>query len=211
MNSFSTSGPKADETIPGGEESEYLSTTEAARLLRVSLPTIHHWAQRGVLRSWKTPGGQRRIASASVDALLRQQRRELTPVSTAGFSILLVEDDQDQVALFRQKTSQWRISLELLVAGNGFDGLILAERHKPDLLVVDLLMPGMDGFRMIRELRDEPILSRMRVVVVTSLSQEEIDQQGGLPASVPVFRKPLSFPKLKGVIESAMAERALAV
>lgn len=186
---------------------EDLSTTEAARLLDVTVPTIHQWASKGVLQSWKTPGGQRRISRSSVEKLLQEKRAKLGGDQAAGFTILLVEDDLDFVNLVRKEISSWSPPVNLLVASDGFEGLIQAGVNKPNLIIADLVMPEMNGFQMIRSLRENAELKSTRMVVATALDEAQIAEQGGLPSDVTVFIKPVSFPRLETLVQEMASEQ----
>ena len=80
-------------------------------------------------------------------------------------------------------------------------------REPPDLLIADLRMPGLDGFEMIRRLRENPVASRVAIVVVSALTSAEISAEGGLPDDVTVYRKPVPFHELHGYMQALIAQR----
>ena len=90
---------------------------------------------------------------------------------------------------------------------SSFAALIDIGRHPPDLLLTDLLMPGMDGYRMIRHLRAMPGAKPIDVVAITALAPHEVAERGILPPDVPVILKPLSFATLKELIMQRMSAR----
>ncbi|MCX7892855.1 MAG: response regulator [Burkholderiales bacterium] len=188
---------------------EFCTTREAARLLGVAPRTVQLWTERGVLRAWKTPGGHRRIARASVDRLARSRPRGANGSRPAGrqrrFRLLVVEDDPTLLALFAARIARWRLPVELATATNGYDGLIRAGRRRPDLLVTDLNMPGMDGFGMVRALRASESLRDLETVVVTALDAAGIAAHGGLPRGVRVLAKPVDFAKLEALVRRRLA------
>ena len=73
---------------------------------------------------------------------------------------------------------------------------------EPDLLITDLRMPGIDGFEMIRRLRADPQLQDLDIVVVSGLTEDEIVENGGLPADVILYSKPVPFRELKGYVQA---------
>lgn len=87
---------------------------------------------------------------------------------------------------------------------------MLIGRHAPDLIITDLAMPEMDGFKMIRRLKSHSAAVRGAVMVVTGLSPAEIEAQGGLPAGIPVYAKPVPFAALRPVIEHMARKLAVA-
>ena len=71
------------------------------------------------------------------------------------------------------------------------------DQLRPDLLITDLSMPGMDGQQMLREIEGRPLHTAMQIVVVSGLLPEQINAQGGLSARMEVLKKPVDFAWLK--------------
>lgn len=191
---------------------DVISTREAADLLGVAMRTVQLWVEAGVLPAWKTAGGHRRIARAAVDRLRSERQAAIhtaAPAPSKPLSVLVVEDEPALLRLFTLVIGGWELPLELHTASNGFEALIrMGERH-PDLLITDLNMPGMDGFRMIRFLHGlRSPTCPPEIVVVTALSTEEIADRGGLPAEIQVFTKPVPFSTLEKLVRQKLAARA---
>jgi excisionase family DNA binding protein len=178
-------------------EDAYVSTREAADLLGISLRTAQLWVESGVLLAWKTSGGHRRILRKSVDALLAERARQsglsASKVTRKGvFKLVLVEDDQDLLRLIELSISDVSENIEVRSAKDGFAGLVLIGQFLPDLVIADLNMPGMDGFRMINSLIGSEF-APAQIIVSTALSPADIEQRGGLPDTVEVLQKPYSL------------------
>lgn len=181
------------------------STRQAAELLGVSLRTAQLWVESGVLRAWKTAGGHRRIPRSAVDELLAQRRQAIAiPGQRDALKLLVVEDEADLLKLYRLQIEGWGLPVTLITATNGFEALIRIGEAKPDLLITDLNMPGMDGFRMIRTLRANPEFQDMDIVAVTALGKEEIADRGGLPPGVHMFTKPVPFSELERIVRERL-------
>ena len=141
-------------------EDAYVSTTEAADLLGISLRTAQLWVESGVLLAWKTSGGHRRILRQSVDALLAERARQfgaVTKKSTAtdALKVVVVEDDQDLLRLIELSLSDLPRPTEVRSAKDGFAGLVLIGQFLPDLVIADLNMPGMDGFQALQQIKKD--------------------------------------------------------
>jgi len=191
------------------KDSELCSTREAAAFLGVSLRTAQLWVESGVLRAWKTAGGHRRILKSSIDAILRERERAAEGTTETGiFRILVVEDDPDLIKLYRLHIAGWGLPVTLTTASNGFEGLIHIGESKPDLLIADLNMPGIDGFRMIRTLSANPDFRDMDIIVVTGLGNNEIADRGGLPKNVRIFVKPAPFSILEQLVRDSIGRRS---
>jgi len=179
---------------------EVCSTREAADRLGVSLRTVQLWSEAGLLRAWKTPGGHRRILTTSVEELLQRRgasgsRRART--RGGQYQVLIVEDEPDFRHLFELHLRSWGLPIQLHCVPSGFDALLQVGASRPELLITDLRMPGIDGFEMLRALRASGAISDLEIIVVTALTEHTIAERGGLPAGVTVLFKPLRFAELR--------------
>ena len=187
-------------------DTEYLSTRQAAHRLGVSLGTVQNMVESGALEAWKTTGGHRRIPLSAVEALLARRRQGVSGGDTQRMDILITEDDPTLQALYQMTVDGWELPIDLRIASSGFDGLLQVGQKIPDILIADLMMPGMDGFEMIRQLRANPALSRMDIMVVSAIERAEILARG-LPTDVTIFGKPIPFHEIKGFVLGRMASR----
>jgi excisionase family DNA binding protein len=190
-------------------EDAYVSTREAADLLGISLRTAQLWVESGVLLAWKTSGGHRRILRQSVDALLAERARQSgTSVKKSAandaLKVVVVEDDQDLLRLIELSLSDLPSPTEVRSAKDGFAGLVLIGQFLPDLVIADLNMPGMDGFRMIQSIIGSEF-APTKIIASTALGPADIELKGGLPDSVEILQKPYSLilleEKVLGVIK----------
>lgn len=185
---------------------DVMTTREAGEVLGVAVRTVQLWVESGVLPAWRTAGGHRRIARTAVKKLMAERAFHLTPshaVARSGptgnkLKLLLVEDDHSLVQLFTAIVADWDIPLTLRTANNGFEGLLRIGEETPDLVVTDLMMPGMDGFEMLRALKrsGDNAAGSPKVVVISILSPREIAERGGLPQGVTYFPKPVHYDQL---------------
>lgn len=183
--------------------SEFMSTRKAAASLGVALSTVQLWVETGVLPAWKTAGGHRRIPREAVESMASQKKSVLpSSPQVEQLKVLVVEDDLVQLELYRQKFSEWALPVQLLTASDGFEGLMLVGRYIPDLIITDLRMPGMDGFRMIRHLREQTLGKRFDIIVVTALNATEMEEASSLLPGIPIYPKPAPFIALRALIEN---------
>ena len=197
-------------TKPKQQDSrEYCSTTEAADLLGVAPKTIQVWVEAGALEAWKTVGGHRRIVMRSIERMLAE-RGSAMPSHVARTTqrsqrkILIVDDDPALLRAYEIEMGSWDLSLEIMKAQDGFDAMLQIGQHDPDLLISDLSMTGMDGFRMITRLHSNPARSHLRIIVVTGLDPATVSLLG-LPSDIPVLQKPIQFAHLRSAIEEMLA------
>ncbi len=191
----------------------YCTTREAAEMLGVSLRTAQLWAESGLLEAWKTEGGHRRISRASVQRLLAGEKVHYPGPAVlerrmARMKILVVEDDSVLLKLYKTVIAGWSLPVDVITAGNGIEGLIRIGRDTPDLMIIDLSMPGMDGFELIRNLATSTFREGMEIVVVTGLDAEDVVARGGLPDGMRLFPKPVPFAELRAIVAGMLERRA---
>ncbi|WP_371323370.1 response regulator [Dechloromonas sp. ZY10] len=185
-------------------DQEYLSTRQAAQRLGVSLGTVQNMVESGALEAWKTAGGHRRIPVASIDAVLARRRAALGKDNNGMLDLLIAEDEPMLRTLYESTIESWNLPIRLRMVENGFDGLIEVGQRTPDILIADLMMPGMDGFEMIRRLREKPELAQMDIIVISAIERHLIAEKG-LPSDVTVFGKPIPFHEIKGFVLGRLA------
>jgi excisionase family DNA binding protein len=177
------------------------TTLEVARRLGMAVRSVQMMVDRGELEAWKTPGGHRRIARNSVDRWVNQHRTSpgrpeavppqapRLPVAVPGPAprrILLIEDSRHYQNLIGLQFP----NVELHVADDGISGLALAGQLQPEVLLVDILLPGIDGATLINSLRSHPAFGRSRLIVVTSLDEVQRARYALALSGVTVVHKP---------------------
>ncbi len=203
-------------------QKSFCTTREAADLLGVSLRTAQLWTESGLLTAWKTDGGHRRIDRDSVDRLLANpaERRKVAPppvqaaqaeapvpAVSEGFHILVVEDNEDLLKLYRSNIAKWEGDFRVTTINNGFNALMLIGHARPDLVITDLFMPHLDGFQMLQAIRSVPEYKSLPIVAVSGRSYADINAEGGLPADIVLFPKPIPFAKLKVLAKELASAR----
>lgn len=176
------------------------TTRDVARLLGISVRTAQQWVEKGVLDGWKTDGGHRRISIKSVEKV-QGIRARLHPakVLEPALRVLVVEDNASLLKLYRTTLKTWPFPVEIFTAPNGFEALVMIGEVSPQLLICDLRLPGVNGFQIVRAIRDIPRYKSLAIVVVSGLSPDEVLAHGGLPPKIELFGKPVDFTKLLSI------------
>ena len=113
-----------------------------------------------------------------------------------GIKVVVVENDKHLLRLYEVNIALWPLTTHFMGFSNGHAALAHLGRETPDLLIVDLIMPGLDGFALINTLCRASDMHATKIVVVSSLDQYAIAQITKLPASIDVLSKPIAFAKL---------------
>ena len=119
--------------------------------------------------------------------------------------ILAADDDDDilQLVVFRLERSGYTV----LQAHDGEEALALAAEHRPDLAVLDVMMPKMDGFEVTRRLRSDPATSRMPIIMLTARVQDADVQEGFDAGADDYLRKPFSPQELRARVQAILGRR----
>ena len=119
--------------------------------------------------------------------------------------ILAADDDPDirELVAFRLERSGYTV----LQAADGEEALALALEHKPDLAVLDVMMPKMDGFEVVRRLRAEEATKRMPIIMLTARAQDSDVEEGFESGADDYLRKPFSPQELRARVQSILGRR----
>jgi CheY-like chemotaxis protein len=140
-----------------------------------------------------------------------QRRHNMTSVLTENrhhqLKVLLVEDDEVARDMMRDFCARCDMPIDCTAMASGLEALIDISSIMPDILVADLNMPGVDGFELLRTLRQNPSFNRMTYLVVSALTAQEIESRGGLPEGTIFVPKPVNLQWLNGFFTALMASR----
>lgn len=181
----------------------------AAKVLGVSVSTVQGLVERSELQAWKTKGGHRRISMQSIRAYQSQHGLSTTPVTSSQLHILVVEDDPQTLEVFRAAFQQWNLAVDCTTMASALEALMDISTLKPDLLLTDLMMPGVNGFELLRTLRGNADFSSMVMVAMTGLSAEEVKERGELPSNTLTVQKPVDMKWLHGFVSAMLVVRQL--
>src|SRR5713226_4530514 len=121
------------------------TTHEVSRLLQVNPRSVINWIEQSRLPSYRTPGGHRRIRRDDLLAFLRKHQIPTpAPLIDGAFSVLIV-DDEEEIAGMLRTYFQRQGGYEISSASDGISALMEVGRIKPDLLILDIMIPGVDG------------------------------------------------------------------
>jgi excisionase family DNA binding protein len=170
----------------------HLAPNEVAELLMVNPVTVRQWAARGLLRSLTTPGGHRRFLLSDVEEFARSRGASPAARKPGRPDRVLIVDDDVQLGLFVAgiiKSRDPKIAIE--IARDGFEAGVKVESFRPHVLLLDLMMPGMDGLEVCRRLRARPTLNHVRIVAMTGFpSPENVERIMAAGADACLLRPP---------------------
>jgi excisionase family DNA binding protein len=188
----------------------YLTSVEVAAACGVSPRTVTNWIRDGAIRAHRTVGGHGRVAveelrrflgsrAIPIPAELATDPAEEAGEGPPGRRVLVIDDDENFLEVVRELLTASGFAVE--TARQGFLAGYLVGRRTPDVIVLDLVMPGLDGYEVLALLREREESRGIPVVACTSLRGPETEarlKNAGFDAFV---RKPIDFKVLVRTIE----------
>jgi excisionase family DNA binding protein len=169
------------------------TTHEVSRLLQVNPRSVINWIEQSLLPSYRTPGGHRRIRRDDLLAFLRKHQIP-TPASLVDgtFNILIVDDEED-IAGMLKTYFQRQGGYEVACASDGISALIEVGRIRPDLLILDIMIPGVDGVEVCRRIK----ANSDNKTAIIAISGVDTNQKDILQAGADAFMlKPVDLDRL---------------
>lgn len=189
-------------TLTDSKTKTIYTTHEVSRLLHVNPRSVINWIDQNLLPSYRTPGGHRRIQRDDLLAFLRKHQIP-TPASLmddGNFSVLIVDDEEDITKILKAYFER-KGGFQVTTVSDGISALLEFGRAKPDLLVLDIMIPGVDGVEVCRRIKADPSSS---TVIIAISGQPEMEKKI-LQAGGDVFlTKPLDLEKLYNEIRSLL-------
>ena len=149
----------------------YYTTGQLAAMCHMTKHTILAAIERGELKASTTPGGHNRIHERDAIGFMEKHNIPTTALRKKGKTILIVDDEQVMRELLEDlfKDSDYVIE----IATCGYDAGVMAERVKPDLILLDILLPDIDGREICRQIKRNPVTKHTKVLAVTALKSPE--------------------------------------
>ena len=111
-------------------------------------------------------------------------------------ALILVIDDDDLVSRTLQRALKM-YDYQVMTANSGIEGLQLARRHRPDLFILDIMMPGVDGYQVCRQIRGDPLLLDVPVLFLTAKAKDEDKIEGFRAGGDDYLVKPFNMQELE--------------
>src|SRR5262245_27920606 len=125
----------------------FLTSHQVGELLKVNPSSVNNWVNEGKIPAFRTPGGHRRIRQSDLIAFLQRHKMPI-PKNLAAQGrrrVLIVDDEVAVLNGFKRRLRPHEHLVEVAVASNGVDALVLVGAFKPHLIVLDVFMPDIDG------------------------------------------------------------------
>lgn len=151
-------------------EQKAYTTFEAAKICHVTHHSIKNWIKQGLIKASRTPGGHYRILERDLDRF--REKFDMFPREKGPLSkrIMVVDDDADALKLMENILSDE--GFELVPVSNATEVGLKASQMMPDLILLDFLMPELNGFEVCAALRNNELTRSIPIMAVTCLAKE---------------------------------------
>ncbi|QDU70182.1 response regulator [Mucisphaera calidilacus] len=183
---------------------QVFTTGEAATVCKVSQQTIIRCFDSGRLNGFRVPGSRfRRIPREELIRFMRANDIPTDEFESTRKTVLVVDDDPQILEVFRELIGGDE-RIDLKTASTGYDAGILTEQVRPDLMILDYMLPDINGNVVCNTVRSNDDLGQMKIVIVSGVvNQEEVD--GLLRAGADEFiKKPFNAEQLLDRIETLL-------
>ncbi len=172
------------------------STGEAAEICKVSQQTIIRCFDSGRLQGFRVPGSRfRRIPRESLIKFMKDNDIPLDNLDSGRQKILVVDDDPEIVELMVDVFERDG-RFEVRTAGSGYDAGVMTQEFRPDLIILDYMLPDVNGNIVCKTIRQNPLFEHTHIIIVSGVvNQDEIDEMINLGADA-FMKKPFSIDEL---------------
>lgn len=182
--------------------SKYYTTSDVARICNVHRNTIIGCIRKGQLKIYRTPGGHARIAREDLIDFCRKRGLPIDLEESRNDKVLVVDDDPLLAKVI--KAGLEKAGYRVMIGGNGYDAGFLTVDWKPDIMLLDIMLPDVNGDQVARRVRESKQTRDLPIIGMSAVSdQSRIDAllEAGANEFLP---KPFEISELKARIVKAI-------
>jgi len=171
---------------------QYFTMSQAAKVCAVDRSTMHRWVSAGKIKSYSTPGGHNRILPKELKKWIddNQLPFDIDEFQTDKTKILIV-DDEISIQSYLNKILKGLL-IDIDFASDGFEAGKKIIRFKPNLIILDLFMPNMDGFTVCKNIKEDPSTKKIKVIIMSGHGTKENEDKAMSIGADAFLKKPLS-------------------
>ena len=190
------------------------SALEVAKLCGVVNQTAINWIKNNHLKAFNTPGGQFRVYPEDLMEFMRSRNIQV-PVEvrvacgekiSGCDSLIIVDDDRGLNSVVAKFISKKIPALPVYQAFDGFEAGSLMAEKQPSILLLDLNLPGIDGFDLCRKINESDRFGKPSIIVITALENEEVEEKVKELGVKSFMKKPLDLVKIVDSIKNIINE-----
>jgi excisionase family DNA binding protein len=180
------------------------STHDVAKICCVTPTTVIRWIEDGLIPAFKTVGGHRRVRREDLERVCRERGIPFNVQTGSEIGRILVVDDEPVVLdLVRDVVRDLSAKFEVEVAKDAFDAGRLVATFRPQLIFLDLMMPGVDGFEVCTRLKKDAATTNTEVIAITGYYTEANMERILNAGAAACLRKPLDVMEVRSKVIDA--------
>lgn len=175
----------------------------ASKYCNVSSKTIINWIDAGHIKAYRTLGGHRRINRKDLETFMERQGIPIpeTVVEDNRKKILVVDDDPIIVESIVQSLEEDEHDYDVISAADGFEAGLQVNHFKPHILILDIMMPDIEGYDVCQKIKSAPETKDTKIIVLSAYLDEDKFARMKECGADACFFKPLPLPQLKMEVE----------
>ncbi len=172
------------------------TTGEAAKICKVSQQTIIRCFDSGQLKGFRVPGSRfRRIPRDLLYQFMRENGIPTDALESGKRKLLIVDDDEELVELISDAFEQDH-RFEIRTADNGFDAGMYVKEFRPDLVVLDVMLPDINGKEVCQRVRSDKTLDRVKIICISGMVEQDKVAELLAAGADDFMQKPFTVDKL---------------
>jgi len=193
------------------KDRRFFTTSEIARHCEVSNDGVLKWIKAGKLRAFATPGGHYRVSTEDFRAFLQRYDFPLFDETEPRRTRILVVDDEETVReILRRRLRAMDADWKIDEASDGYEAGILIGSLRPEVVILDLMMPRVDGLSLCRSIRAHPETASIAIVAITGSADPELRKRALAAGADACLSKPIDFERLQGEVHKLLRRRLAA-
>ncbi len=196
---WAAAGPSHMPADAGGVDAgmkTVFTTGEAAKICKVSQQTIIRCFDNGQLKGFRVPGSKfRRIPREALHKFMKDNGIPTDALESGRRKVLLVDDEVDIVEMIHRALEEDG-RFEVRIAANGFDAGMMVKEYRPDLIILDVMLPDINGKEVCHRVRSDSSLEDVRIICISGMVEEDKIQELKLAGADDFLHKPFEVDQL---------------
>ncbi len=197
--------------VAKSNENQLISPKEAADMIQVGYSTVQRWIDAGKVPAHKTLGGHRRIMKKDLIHFAESKNMPIygEPEIKETASVLIVDDDYNMLDIISEFIKSSFADTTVLTADNAFKAGILVEKNKPNLIFLDILMPGVSGVEFCQMVKSNASTKDIEIVGITAARNEKLQNEFKEAGASEILLKPIRRKMIESVIDQMFLKKQL--
>lgn len=182
---------------------KFFTTGDIARIFGVSRISAYKWVVSGKVKSFKIPGGRYKITKKDLVDFIKKSGMDARVAGTIqqeDIKILIVDDQKLIIQTVRDYMEKIHPSWHISSASDGFEAGRMVSMMSPDIVILDLFLPGINGFSLCKNIKNDPHTKNVAIIVITGYPTDENIRKAKESGADAVLPKPFELQELEKLI-----------